>query len=154
MSEALWTELEKVDVLRERMGIGYEEARAALNSAQGDVLKALDNLEKGHDGKAQDFDFVDHGKKIWESIQAKFGELRHTTISLKKHNNTIVSVSAPLGLVLAYSIWRKPGLRMLAIAGAIGAAMKHYELEVASVEDAPYNDEAFNFSPDNMEEEL
>ncbi|MFZ3130072.1 MAG: hypothetical protein WA125_02960 [Desulfosporosinus sp.] len=34
MTEALWTELEKLDVLRERMGIGYEEARKALILAQ------------------------------------------------------------------------------------------------------------------------
>src|SRR5665648_1133021 len=38
MTEAIWTELEMLDVLRDRMGIGYEEARTALNLAKGDVI--------------------------------------------------------------------------------------------------------------------
>ena len=154
MSEPLWTELEKVDVLRERMGIGYEEARAALNSAQGDVLKALEDLERAQDGKGEDFDVVGRGKKIWNCMRSKLGGLSHTTISLKKHNDTIVTVSAPLGLALVYTVWRKPGLRMLAIAGAIGAAMKHYELEVSSDDKYSYNDEAFNFTADQAGEEF
>lgn len=139
MSEPLWTELEKIDVLRERMGIGYEEARTALNLAQGDVLKALDDLEKGQKGETREFEaqvcgFLDDVKSTLKSIS-------HSTISLKRHENTIVSVSAPLGLALAYTVWRKPGLRMLALVGAVGAAINHFELEVASEKKHP-SDEA------------
>ena len=154
MSEALWTELEKMDVLRERMGIGYEEARTALNLARGDVVKALDNLEKAHGREEQDFDFADRGHRIWDSVRAKMGCLRRTSISLKKNEDTIVSVSAPLGLALAYTIWRKPGLRILALAGAVGAAINHYELEVASVDKTPYDDDAYNFASDGADEEF
>jgi len=148
MSEALWTELEKMDVLRERMGIGYEEARTALNLAQGDVVKALDNLEKARDGEEPGRDFANQGHKLWDSVRAKMGCLNHTTISLKKNDDTIVSVAAPLGLALAYTIWRRPGLRMLALVGAVGAAMNHYELEVANNDESTYEDDAFNFVTD------
>lgn len=154
MSEALWTELEKLDVLRERMGIGYEEARAALNLAQGDVVKALDNLEKARNGEELGWDFVDRGQGIWDSVKAKLGSFNNTTVSLKKHDNTIVSLSAPLGLALAYTIWRKPGLRMLALVGAVGAAINHYELEVASSDKSRYDDDAFNFAADGVDEEF
>ncbi|MDR3602481.1 MAG: DUF4342 domain-containing protein [Desulfosporosinus sp.] len=154
MSEALWTELEKLDVLRERMGIGYEEARAALNMAQGDVVKALDNLEKARKGEDLGWEFVERGQGIWDSVKAKFGSLNNTTVSLKKHDNTIVSFSAPLGLALAYTIWRKPGLRFLALVGAVGAAINHYELEVTPADKSPYDDEAFNFSADGGNQEL
>ena len=153
LSEALWTELEKLDVLRERMGIGYEEARTALNLAQGDVVKALDDLEKAQNGKEQSWDFTDRGQGIWESVKAGLADFNHTKVSLKKHDNTILSVSAPLGLALAYTIWRKPGLRMLALAGAVGAAINHFELEVAN-EVSPYDDDAFNFVADGPEEEF
>ena len=153
LSEALWTELEKLDVLRERMGIGYEEARTALNLAQGDVVKALDDLEKAQDEKEQSWDFTDRGQGIWDSVKAGLVDFNHTKISLKKRDNTILSVSAPLGLALAYTIWRKPGLRMLALAGAVGAAINHFELEVAN-EVSPYDDDAFNFVADGPEEEF
>ena len=148
LSEALWTELEKLDVLRERMGIGYEEARTALNLAQGDVMRALDDLEKVRNGEDQEWDFSEQGRGIWNSVKAKMENFNHTRISLKKHDSTVLSVSAPLGMALAYTIWRKPGLRMLALAGAVGAAINHFELEVATVEEPLYDDDAFNFASD------
>lgn len=148
MSDALWSELEKIDVLRERMGIGYEEARAALNLAQGDLLKALDNLEKSRDEKTFESDWADRGQDIWDNVRHRLGDFNRTKITLKKHDTTILSVSAPLGLALAYTIWRRPGLRMLALAGAVGAAMNHYEVEVVPRKKANYNDEAFNFTTD------
>ncbi|HUS87818.1 MAG TPA: DUF4342 domain-containing protein [Desulfosporosinus sp.] len=149
MTEALWTELEKLDVLRERMGIGYEEARTALNLAQGDVVKALDDLEKARAGESQGFDFADRGHGIWDSVKSTMATFSHSTISLKRHENTIVSLSAPLGLALAYTIWRKPGLRLLALVGAVGAAVNNFELEVVATNDeTTYEDDAFNFATD------
>jgi len=138
MSE-LWTELEKLDILRERMGIGYEEARAALNLTQGDLVKALDDLEKVRNGLGQDWHFEERGQGIVDSVKSTISSISHSTIILKRHDNTIISLSAPLGLALAYTIWRKPGLRMLALVGAVGAAINHFELEVASKQDS--NDE-------------
>ena len=154
LSEPLWTELEKLDVLRERMGIGYEEARAALNLAQGDVVQALDDLEKARNGKETDWNFADQGQGIWNGVKSTVTNLSHTTISLKRHENTIVSLSAPLGLALAYTIWRKPGMRMLALMGAVGAAINHFELEVSSKDEYPYNDDAFNFATDETGKEF
>ncbi|MHB8075423.1 DUF4342 domain-containing protein [Desulfosporosinus fructosivorans] len=148
MTEALWTELEKLDVLRERMGIGYEEARTALNLAQGDMVKALDDLEKAQAEEELGFDFADQGQGIWDNVKSTMSSFAHSTISLKRHENTIVSLSAPLGLALAYTIWRKPGLRMLALVGAVGAAVNNFELEVATKDETSYEDDAFNFETD------
>ena len=140
MTEPLWTELEKMDVLRERMGISYEEARTALNLAQGDVIKALDDLEKTQKIEEQEWDFRDEGRGIWDGVKSTVENISNSTITLKRHENTIVSLSAPLGLALAYTIWRKPGLRMLALVGAVGAAINNFELEVASKEVDPYGE--------------
>lgn len=152
MSEALWTEIEKLDVLRERMGVGYEEARAALNSAHGDVVKALDNFEKAREREELGWDFADRGRGILESVKDKLGRFNNTTVSLKKHDNTIVSISAPLGLALAYTIWRKPGLRLLALAGAVGAAVNNYELEVACAGKSAYPKEDLKYTADGTDQ--
>lgn len=133
MTEELWTELEKLDVLRKRLGIGYEQARTALNLAQGDVIKALDNFEKARstiEGEDIDLDCQEQG--IWQDVKFSLAALCRSTISLKRNENTIISLSTPLGLALAYTIWRKPGLRLLALIGALGAAVKDYELELAA----------------------
>jgi len=37
--------LEQVDLVRERMGVGYKEAKRALDGADGDVISALAALE-------------------------------------------------------------------------------------------------------------
>lgn len=140
MSEPLWTELEKMDVLRERMGIGYEEARTALNLAQGDVIKALDDLEKTQKMEEREWDFRDEGRGMWDGVKSTMTNISNSTITLKRHETTIASVSAPLGLALAYTVWRKPGLRMLALVGALGAAINHFELEVSSKQEYPYNE--------------
>ena len=132
MTEELWTELAKLDALRERMGIGYEEARTALNLAQGDVVKALDDLVRAQADQRQCFDFADQEYGVWDSIKSRMSTFTHSTISLKRHDTTIASLSAPLGLALAYTIWRKPSLRLLALVGAVGAAVNHFELEVAT----------------------
>lgn len=145
MSEPLWTELEKMDVLRERMGIGYEEARTALNLAQGDVIKALDDLENAQKRQKPDWDFKDEGRDMWDGVKSTMVNISNSTITLKRHENTIVSLSAPLGLALAYTIWRKPGLRMLALVGAVGAAINHFELEVSSKQEYPFNENPEGF---------
>lgn len=40
------SELEKIDIIRSRFNIGYEDARTALHNADGDLVGALASLEK------------------------------------------------------------------------------------------------------------
>lgn len=49
-------DLETVDLIRERMGVGYKEAKEALDQAEGDVVAALAILE----------DTTDHGLQALE----------------------------------------------------------------------------------------
>jgi hypothetical protein len=128
MSEVLWTELEKIDILRERMGLSYEEARRALDAAHGDLIKALANQE-------QDLSPHDEGMggQLWGGLKHQMRRLSQTQVKLKRRDKTVLSVSAPLGLAVAYTIWRRPALRMLGLLGVAGAAMKRYELELDSV---------------------
>lgn len=125
MSEVIWTELEKIDVLRERMGVSYELARISLEANQGDLIKALAELEneqsKTEDGLAGRF---------YEGVKEQMKRLNKTQLNLKHDDKTVLSISAPLGMALAYSIWRRPTLRMFGLVGAATAVMNNYELEV------------------------
>ena len=128
MSQVLWTELEKIDILRERMGLSYEEARSALEEAHGDVILALANQEK-----EKIVEDEGTGGQLWDGLKHQMNRLSQTQVKLKRQDKTVLSVSAPLGMALAFTIWRRPGLRMLGLLGAAAAAMKHYELEVDSI---------------------
>lgn len=138
MSEVIWTELEKIDVLRERMGVNYERARVALETNQGDLIKALAELEK-EQNKAEE----GLSGRFLESVRDQMKRLNNTQLNLKHDDKTVLSISAPLGMALAYTIWRRPTLRMLGIVGAATAAMNHYELEVdtRANQDEEWNDE-------------
>lgn len=130
MTEVLWNELEKIDILRERMGLTYEEARLALEAAHGDVIQALANQEK-------EWDYHDEGigGQLWEGIKHQVSRLGQTQVKLKRQDKTVLSISAPLGIAMTYTLWRRPGLRLLSLLGAAGAAMKHYELELDSIDE-------------------
>lgn len=130
MSEAQWMELEKIDILRERMGLTYEEARLALEAAHGDVIQALANEENENEWANLDEGM---GGQLWDGLKHQMSRLSQTQLKLKRHDKTVLSVSAPLGIAVAYTLWRQPGLRMLSLLGVAGAAMKHYELEVDSI---------------------
>ncbi|MHB8125619.1 MAG: DUF4342 domain-containing protein [Desulfitobacteriaceae bacterium] len=128
MSEVLWTELEKIDVLRERMGLGYEEARNALNLAQGDIVKALADLEKAKNNTFNEM--RSRGRELWDGLQEKFEDLSQTKVNFKHKDKTLFSVSAPLGLGLTLALMRRPGLRLLGVVSVVGAALTHCKLEV------------------------
>lgn len=130
MSEMLRTELEKIDILRDRMGLTYEEARHALEAAQGDVIQALANEENENEWAHLDEGM---GGQFWDGLKHQMSRLSQTQVKLKRQDKTVLSVSAPLGIAMAYTLWRRPGLRMLGLLGAAGAALKHYELEVDSI---------------------
>ncbi|WP_206812054.1 DUF4342 domain-containing protein [Paradesulfitobacterium ferrireducens] len=128
MNEEMWSELEKIDILRERMGVGYDEASKALKAAGGDVIRALADLES--EQKAMTGTWKNRGREVWEDVKDKMEALNQTKVNLKRRDKTLLSVSAPLGAALAYTFWRRPGLRLLGLLGAAGAALAHYELEV------------------------
>lgn len=76
-------ELEKIDVLRSRFKIGYEEARQTLAAASGDVVAALAAIEKNGAGRkdlmALGAEIADEVKKLvaggpFRKLRVKYGE--------------------------------------------------------------------------------
>lgn len=133
MGEVVETELEKIDILRERMGLTYEDARKALHEAGGDVIRALADVEKGDQGMAEEL--KDRGQDMWKNLQKKVRKLGQTRINIKRREKTILSVSAPIGLALAYTVFRRPGLRVLGLVGLASAAVGQFNLEVENTGD-------------------
>ena len=65
-------DLEKLDTIRQRLDVSYDEARKALDEAEGDVVAALASLEK----RQRDIvtivaELVDEIGKLLESAPAK-----------------------------------------------------------------------------------
>ena len=75
-------ELNKIDTIRERMGVSYQQAKDALNQAGGDVVEALILLEKQQ--KKWDDKIEDKGKQIAEYIRDIVKKGNVTKVRLKK----------------------------------------------------------------------
>ncbi|MEL1136196.1 DUF4342 domain-containing protein [Desulfitobacterium sp. THU1] len=129
MSETLWTELEKIDVLCDRLNLSYEEANRALKRANGDVIQALADCERELE--------LEHGKvgKFWNGTKHQFNRMWQSQVKIKHNARTVFSISAPLGVAIGYMIWRRPALRVLGLVGVAAAAMQNYELELESMMD-------------------
>jgi hypothetical protein len=96
-------ELEKIDILRERFHITYEEAQNALNATGGDLVAALVNLEKKypHENKP---DLLSLGADIASEVKRLIsgGPIRRLKLRYgnKLISDTPVTLSAALALVV------------------------------------------------------
>lgn len=126
-----FTELEKIDILRERGGLNYAEAKAALDEANGDLVEALINLEK-------------HGEANRERIQAKGFELVEkvkelvrqgnvTKIRVKTKDNVILDLPITAGVV---GVVLAPYLALL---GALAALATNCTIEIERKPNAKYD---------------
>jgi len=136
MSEEMWSELEKIDILCDRLNLSYAEANRALKRANGDVIQALADCERE---KALEEGTV---SRMWNSAKRQFDRLWKMQINIKHDERAVLSVSAPIGVALGCFLWRRPALRMLTIAGAVAAIACDYEFELESPVEL---DEDFNY---------
>jgi len=94
-------QLEKVDLIRERMDVTYREAKDALDQVDGDVVAALIMLEE-----EREEGFCGKWKAALEKGVA-------TKVRLKKGDETLVDVPAGVGAI---------GLLGMLMSGEIGCA--------------------------------
>lgn len=88
--------LEKLDMIRERTGVTYGEADAALNRAEGDVVKAIIDLE------TQQHDAHTSGGGVREEFWVRGNEMVDKVKEIiKKGNVTRVIVKSEEGRTLA-----------------------------------------------------
>ncbi len=127
-------ELEKIDLLRERTGVSYREAKKALDEAGGDVVQALINLEEG--GKSfEEEENVFTGKKqvfgheLMENIKDILQRGQATKIRIKQGDRTVLEVPASVGAVGLLGALISSEIALLGVLGSIAAMSKKYTLE-------------------------
>ncbi len=98
--------LEKIDVVRERTGVTYREAKAALEKSNGDVVEALIFIEDDCENeKNQVFQGFDEFK---EWIKNVVGKGNVTRIRVKKEDTPILNRPVNAGVavgVLTIQLW-------------------------------------------------
>ncbi len=112
------TDLEKIDVLRERMGLGYAAAKAALEAADGDLIQALIAQEREQLSAREQM--WQRGGETWDNLKDSATKAVYARIRLKKGEKALFTLPAPVGaLGLAGALVSTP----IAVLGLVGTAV-------------------------------
>lgn len=120
--------LQKIDLVRERTGLSYAEARELLEEANGDVIDALVMMEDELEADAEDRGVGLLEGDMLAPVKNAIRQSNRTRIRVKNENGTLMELPATLGLA---------GMILAPKATALGAAallIANYSLEVTPAE--------------------
>ncbi|MCG9967056.1 DUF4342 domain-containing protein [Pelotomaculum terephthalicicum JT] len=121
-------ELEKIDILRTRLGVSYKEAKAALDAADGDVLQALINLEeKEHTAGGS---FHEKGSEVLGQIKGLFNKNRGYRIKVKQGERTVVEIPASLGALGLLGAMASSEIAILGVLASVAGMANKYSLDI------------------------
>lgn len=115
-------ELEKIDIIRERMGIGYKEAKESLDRAGGDVVKALISLEEEKPQWSQRLQ--GRGQDIFQRLKELVRQGNISKIRVKKGDRVLGELPVTAGVIGAAL------LPTLAAIGVIACMVTQSTIEV------------------------
>lgn len=90
--------LEQVDEVKERTGVSYQEAKEALETANGDVLEAIIYLESKEETQAKN-NFSEMGNEVIEKLKDLIKKGNVTRIYLRKDGDTVMNIPVTAGAV-------------------------------------------------------
>jgi hypothetical protein len=137
-------QLEKVDLIRERMDVSYREAKDALDRAGGDLVAALIVLEEEREGEGEGEGFCGKWKAILEKGAA-------TKVRLKKGDETLVEVPAGVGAIGLLGMLVSGELAVLGAVGTVTALLNDCTLEIAGEDAEDEGEEAKPEVPKEIE---
>ncbi|MEW6273960.1 MAG: DUF4342 domain-containing protein [Bacillota bacterium] len=128
-------DLEKIDLLRARMGISYKEAKEALEEAGSDVVQALINLEEK--SKKLGERIQDYRSELGEQIRELWAKGKNVRLLLKRDDKTVLQIPAVVGVLGIAGALLRSELALLATLGAVTAMARQYSLEIAWPDQEP-----------------
>lgn len=122
-------DLEKIDLIRERLHVSYEKANQALQDTDGDVVQALINLEKERGASEKDNVFHARGQELIDKIKEIIKKGNVNKISVKNNDRTLLEIPVTAGVA---SLVIFPYITIL---GGMAAMFKEYALEIEKEND-------------------
>ncbi|WP_003544286.1 DUF4342 domain-containing protein [Desulfotomaculum nigrificans] len=121
------SELEKIDLIRARLGVGYKEAKEALDAAEGDVVQALISLEQ----KNRDWNEKLYGKgnEFIAQFKSIIEKGHKTKVKVKKDDKTVVEFPATIGALGVLGAMASTPILIVSALGTIAGLANNYRLE-------------------------
>lgn len=115
--------LEKIDIIRERTGVSYREAKEVLERNGGNVIEALIELESKKESTWAE-EFSVRSAEVIDKVKELIHEGNVTKIRIKHEGRTLVDIPVTLGTIGAVV------LPQLAALGVLVAVFKRCTIEV------------------------
>lgn len=122
------TELEKLDILRQRLGLTYKEAKEALDAAGGDLIQALINMESKNCPMGDKMQ--KEGVKLLARIKEIIQQGNVTRVRIKKGEETVMEIPATVGAIGLLGVLASTPLTLIAGIGTVAAMVNNYRLEI------------------------
>lgn len=121
--------LEKLDILRQRTGVSYREAKEALERNSGNVIEALVELENTKKSSWTE-EFSVRSSEVVDKVKEFIREGNVTMIRVKHEDRTLVEIPVTFGAIGAVV------LPQLAALGVLVAVFKRCTIEVVRKDEA------------------
>jgi hypothetical protein len=117
--------LEKIDIIRQRTGLGYSEAKEALEKNDGNVVNTLIYIEQNQKSFTQNI--TDASNDLVETVKDIIRKGNVNRIKIKKDNKVLIDIPVTAGIAAGAITLFSPAL--LAI-GAVTAIVSKVTIEV------------------------
>ncbi len=120
--------LKKIDMLRERANLSYEEAEEILENSNGDIIEALVFCEREKEKKKRKFsnEKIDIDEFI-EYIRSLIKSGNVTRIIIRNENNILVNIPINAGIIVGFALLLQP---ILILIGAATAVVVNLEIDI------------------------
>ncbi|ADG83244.1 hypothetical protein Tfer_3221 [Thermincola ferriacetica] len=122
-------DLEKIDIIRERLDVSYREAKEALEKTNGDIIEALVLLEEQASENWSDR-AQKKGEEVINQIKTYIKKGTDTKIKVKQGDKTLFEVPATLGALGVLGALANTQLALVAGIGTIAAMANKVTLEL------------------------
>lgn len=116
--------LEKIDVIRERIGVSYKEAKEILERNNGNLIEALVDAENATQSSTWTEEFSVRSNEVMDRVKELIREGNVNRIRVKHDGRTLVEIPVALGAIGAVV------LPQLAALGVLVAVFKRCTIEV------------------------
>ncbi|MCL1895391.1 MAG: DUF4342 domain-containing protein [Clostridiales bacterium] len=90
--------LEKIELVKDRTGVSYREAKEALEATEGNVVDAIIKIEDEINARVG-ARISDNGAKVVEKIKEYIKKGNVTKISVKKDDEVVLNIPVTVGVV-------------------------------------------------------
>ena len=91
--------LEKIELVKDRTGVSYKEAKEALEAADGSVVDAIIDIEESIGGKTARSKVSENGLKIIEKIKELVKKGNVAKIVIKKDDEIVLNLPVNVGIL-------------------------------------------------------